>query len=188
MVWIMIIWLCVSCQQSPEEAYKQLEKQELSKNQRYDSLFFGIHFQMTRKNFREYCFDKHLEGRFKQGGMKSGIWVESKLPTGMKFPAAINFYPEFENDKITKMNAAIYYDNSYQNDRSLAKDSLLLDVLNLLDNWYGGNHVKIKSPFFYKEDVYVKINGNRRITIYPDLVGQMINLWYVDLKVKNEQN
>jgi hypothetical protein len=85
------------------------------------------------------------------------------------------------------MHAAIYYDdNAVFKDGIFERDSLLLDVLNLLDTWYGKETFKIKSPLFYKEDVYVKLSGNRRITIYPDASGQLINLWYADMTaIKN---
>lgn len=172
-----------SCR-SEEWKYKQLEKKELSKSERYDSLFMGIYFGMSNQDFRDYCFQKNLEGKYRQGGKKSLVWVECKLENELDYPAAINFFPEFEEDIIVGMNAAIYYDNATFNDGVFETDSLLLDVLSLTDKWYGEGYHKIKSPFFYKEDVYVKIKGNRRITIYPDISGQMINLWFVDMKSK----
>lgn len=179
-----ILLVMVSSCQSPERQFKRLVKEELAKNERCDSLFMGIHFGMSNKAFRDYCYDMHLKGKFRQGGQRSFVWVECKLPREMDYPAAINFYPEFSNDTITSMNASIYYDNATFKDGVFETDSLLLDVLKLTDKWYGEGYTKIKSPFFYKEDVYVKIKGNRRITIYPDISGQMINLWYVDLKSK----
>ena len=177
-----LLVLFLSNCQTPEREYKRLEKKELAKEQRQDSLFLGIHFGMSNQEFRDYCYAMNLNGIFKQGGLKNLIWVECKLPNQLDYPGAINFYPEFTHDTITGMNAAIYYEDATFRDGVFESDSLLLDVLELANDWYGGKYFKIKSPFFYKDDVYVKINANRRITIYPDLSGQIINLWYKDLK------
>lgn len=179
-VFILIVGT-VACALTPEERYKALEKAELASGVTYDSLFMGLHFGMSKNTFREYCYDQHLEQQFYQGGQRNSIWVEADIDE-MEYPATINFYPEFKAEKITEMNASIYYRPDVQfKDEIFEKDSLLLDVLNLMDSWYGPERTKIRSPFFYKEDVYVKVNGNRRITIYPDQTGQMINLWFVDL-------
>ena len=100
------------------------------------------------------------------------------------------FYPKFKNGLISELNAAIYYDNAIFKEGKFEPDRLLTDVLDLLDKWYGNNKsFKIKSPFFYKDDVYVKVIGNKRITISPDFNSQIINLWYVDLlEYKEERN
>lgn len=185
--WLFIIAiLLLSCKESIEGRYKKYEKSELAKGVRKDSLFMGLYFQMTKEDFRTYCFDMNLEGKFKQGGNKSSIWVESKLES-TTYPAAINFYPNFKDDKISELNASIYYKNAVYKDGIFELDSLMLDVLGLMKKWYGKEVFKIKSPFFYKEDVYVMVDGNKRITIYPDSSEQMIDLWFVDLTVYEEK-
>jgi hypothetical protein len=182
---ILLSILGNSCS-TPEQRYQRLEKKELAKTGRYDSLFMGIHFGMTQPDFRDYCFEQNIAGLYKQGGQKSLGWVECKLPDALDYPAAINFYPEFEDDLITGLNAAIYYDqHATFKDGIFEIDSLLFDVIDWADQTYGGECFEIRSPVFYKEDVHVKITGNRRITIYPDISGQMINLWYVDMKPQN---
>lgn len=179
----LFFWGCcllVSCNKTTEQAYKAYEKQQLNSGAVNDSLFMGLYLGMSKKDFRTYCFDMNLKGKFKQGGKKNSSWVESKLK-GLSTPAAINFYPNFKNDSISEMNAAIYYDLTEFNNEHQQKDSLLHFVLNIMDTWYGGRTFKIESPLSYKEDVYVKVHGNRRITIFPDPSNQLINLWYVDL-------
>ena len=175
----------LGCNRSNEAKYKVYEKKELAKKIREDSLFKGLYLKMPFKEFRTYSFDMNVKGHFKQGGQKSPNWVQCKLEE-MTYPATLTFYPQFKSDSINEMNAAIYYENAKFKDGIFEKDSLLLDVLNLMDKWYGGKTFKIKSPNFYKEDIYVKVKGNRRITVYPDASGQIINLWYVDLTNLNE--
>lgn len=175
-----ISFFLLGCTRSNEKLYKLHEKSELAKGVRQDSLFMGLYLKMPLKEFRTYSFDMNIKGKFKQGGQKSPNWVQTNLEA-LSYPATLTFYPNFKNDSINELNAAIYYENAKFKDGIFEKDSLLLDVLNLMDKWYGGPHFKIKSPMFYKEDIYVKVNGNRRITLYPDASGQIINLWYVDL-------
>lgn len=179
---VLIGCLMCGCGESEEKKYREYEQAELDKGIRQDSLFYGLYLGMSHKAFRTYCFDMNLKGKFKQGGEKSPFWVQSKVED-MEYPAEINFYPNFQNGKISEMNASIYYDNPKFKNGIFIKDSLLQDVLNLMDKWYGGKTFKIKSPVFYKDDIYVKVNGNRRITISMDQTGQMINLWYTDLTV-----
>lgn len=169
-----------SCKKSEAERYLAYEKEQLQSGVAQDSLFMGLYFGMSRKEFRDYCFEQNIQKKFWQGGRKNTAWVESKLE-GMEYPAAINFYPSFTNDTITEMNASIYYDGATYKDGIFESDSLMLDVLNLLDNWYGGKTFKVKSPVFYKNDVHVHLKGNCRITVSPDLGGQLVNLWFYDL-------
>lgn len=190
--YLIFLWLTIvgisACQDSPEEQYIRMEEEELESGIRHDSLFKGIHFTMEEKQFRDYCFNQNLEGEFKQGGVKSGNWVECKLKNELKYPAAINFFPKFQDNRITEMEAAIYYDNIRLGAPVPKGDSLLHDVLQLMEKWYGEGFIKINSPYFYKEDVYVKVDGNRRITLYKDASENLINVWYVDLTAKPRED
>lgn len=169
-----------SCKKTEAEKYMAYEKEQLQKGVVQDSLFMGLYFGMSKKEFREYCFEKNIEKRFWQGGRKNMTWVESELE-GLQLPAAINFYPNFTNDTITEIKAAIYYNTTSKVDVTLEEDTLLKDALQLLNTWYGGETFKINSPVIYNNDVYVHLKGNCRITVSPDVGGQMVNLWFYDL-------
>lgn len=186
----VFICLCflIGCQDSEESRYRKYEKSELAKGIRKDSLFLGLYFQMPKEEFRSYCFDMNLKGKFKQGGNRNTSWVESRIE-GTTYPAAVNFYPNFKNGKISELKASIYYKNAIFKDGTFELDSLMTDVLGLMDKWYDGKVFEIKSPYFYKDDVHVLVDGNKRVTIYPGSNGQMIDLWYVDLtSLKEELN
>ena len=168
------------CVETPAERYKALEKSELARGIRYDSLFKGLYFGMKYDDFRAYCYRKNtVDHDFKVGGLKSS-WVECKLPTGMDYPAAINFYPEFSGGVISEMNASVYYDNAVFKDGIFEPDSLLMDVLDLMKKWYGKDFIKITSPDPLHDDIYVSIQGNRRLTVYPSLSAE-VKIWMVDL-------
>ena len=175
----------IGCTQSQDQVYRQLEERELASGARYDSLFKGLYFGMPYDSFRDHCMKMHVRGEFREGGRKSGAWVECNLTNEMKYPASLNFYPEFEESAITQMRAAVYYNSDVTfKDHPFVKDSLLHDAIRLMDRWYGPGFVKIDSPDSLKEDIYVKVNGNRRITVYTDNINTMINLWFVDLTKK----
>lgn len=178
------------CTYGPEQEYRQRVKKELASGVQYDSLFKGLYLGMTEKDFRDYCLKMHIKGEFHEGGIKNGSWVEWKLKDQMKYPAAINFYPVFTDNVITEMNAGIYYDNhlSFRKEHPLVRDSLLRDVLHLMDTWYGPGFIRIKSSDASGPDVYVKVNGNRRITVYDDFSSYIIDIWFVDLSARKEDD
>lgn len=184
---LLVVIACIFCRctDTPESEYKTLEKKELQSGVRYDSIFKGLFFGMKHKDFRDYCYQKNtVEHDFKMGGANTS-WLESKLPEEMSYPAAINFYPVFTKGVIAEMNASIYYDNAVFKDGTFDKDSLLLDVLTMMERWYGNPFYEIKSPYAFKDDIYVSIRGNRRVTVYPATTSE-IKVWIVDMYAKRE--
>ena len=183
---VAITFIFYRCTDTPEAQYKRLEEKELQSGIRYDSIFKGLYFGMKHKEFRDYCYQKNtVEHDFKMGGSNTS-WLESKLEGELNYPAAINFYPVFSEGVITEMNASIYYDNAVFKDGTFEKDSLLIDVLKLMERWYEKPFLKIKSPYAYKEDIYVSICGNRRVTVYPAITSE-IKVWIVDLYSKERK-
>jgi hypothetical protein len=180
---VLITLLFCRCSDSTEAQYKAMEKTELESGVRYDSLFKGLYFGMKHQSFRDYCYYKNtVEHDFIMAGSNTS-WLESKLDGEMNYPAAINFYPVFADGVITEMNASVYYDNATFRDGTFDKDSLLLDVMSMMERWYGRPFLKIKSPYAFKDDIYVSIRGNRRVTIYPAATPE-IKIWIVDLYAK----
>lgn len=177
--------LLVRCAETPEERYIAWEQRELESGIRYDSLFKGLYFGMTHDNFRDYCYYKNtVEHDFRMQGANTS-WLESKIGE-MQYPAAINFYPVFDEGVITEMNAQIYYKDAVFKDGVLENDSLLLDVLGLMTNWYGEDFIRIKSPNSYETDVYVSVHGNRRISVFPALNAE-VKVWMVDLNAREKK-
>jgi hypothetical protein len=188
--WLLILItsnIFCGCANTPAERYKALERAELESGVRYDSLFKGFYFGMKHDKFRAYCYYKNtVEHDFKMQGPNL-TWLESEIKE-MSYPAAINFYPVFKEGVITEMDALIYYKNAVFKDRIFEKDSLLLDVLGLMKKWYGKEFIKIESPDSYREDIYVSVHGNRRITVYPTINrSQEIKVWMVDLYAKEKE-
>lgn len=165
--------------------YNRLVKSELANNKRIDSIFFGIHFRMTGKEFFAYCWEMNKKGLFTDG--KSNTAVLYRLNHNeLKYPASMNFYPEMDQGKINKMSVSFQYDSWAPWNKHLFSDSLLPDVLQLCKKWYnkGNSFIEIKEPG--KSTIYVKIDGNRRIIIGKN-DDMVVNVNYTDLLTEQKK-
>ncbi|MFN5169438.1 MAG: hypothetical protein ACK5DD_07425 [Cyclobacteriaceae bacterium] len=91
----------------------------------------------------------------------------------------MRFYPEFTEDKISKMPVEFTYEFWAPWNNNLSADSLELRVKNLFERWYGGEFLLLES----KEKgarVWVKVDGNRRIRIYKKNIST-VRADFVDL-------
>jgi hypothetical protein len=155
--------LLFNCEESGHRQYQELVRQEAAAGKRMDSLFLGIHLGMTKKQFFLHCWEMNKKGLFTDGAGNTA--VQYKIPEELKYPASMNFYPEFKEDKINKMGVSFKYDGWAAWNKHLNSDSLKVDVLRLFKKWY-----KAGNPFITISDekrgtIYVKVDGNRRIII-----------------------
>ena len=160
-----VLFALVSCiKADTNKKYNQLVKAELASGKRVDSIYLGIYFGMTSKQFYVQCWKLNKEGILTDG--QSNTAVLYKLHNNeLKHSASLNFFPVFTNDKISKMNASIQYDGWAPWNKHLFADSLLPDVVQYFTKWYskGNSFIKMKDP--EKRIIYVKVDGNRRILI-----------------------
>jgi hypothetical protein len=177
-----VISVC-SCS-TPGEEYTKLVKKELAKGTRVDSLFMGISLGMTSKTFFGYCWEMNKKGIFTDGS--NNTMVMYKMNSELKYPASMNFYPDFYENKIYHMRVNFQYNGWAPWNKALYADSLLIDVLRLYKKWYAGGNEFIQITDKVKGTIYVKVDGNRRITIgkYDDMV---VKADYTDLLVEEKQ-
>ena len=69
-VFIYLGVFIIACQTNP---YLSLEKKELSSGVRYDSLFLGVKFGMTSKEFYAHCWDLNREKLVSQGPSNNSV-------------------------------------------------------------------------------------------------------------------
>lgn len=146
------------------EQYKELVKAETSSGKRVDSIFFGLYFGMTSKEFFMHCWDLNKKGLFTDGENNNAVLY--KLDHNeLDYPASLNFYPRFANNRISNMVATFQYNAWAPWNKQLFADSLLPRILKLYKQWYsnGNPFLEINDPV--KKTIYVKVDGNRRITI-----------------------
>jgi len=169
-----------ACQ--PKSEYHQMLEKETASGIRHDSLYFGFYFGMPAKSFYDHCWAMNKEGWLRQGATNHTVWAKI---TELKYPAGMDFYPTFYEDKIAGMPTTFTYDSWAPWNKHLSADSLKLDVLNLMEKWYGKGFIKVKNPskFATTGDAFVKIDGNRRISIY-NTTDIKVQVDFIDLTKK----
>lgn len=171
----------LACQHSPIEEYNNLVKKELGSRKRVNDIFFGISLGMSSKDFYVHCWNKNKEGTFTNGASNTSVLYELDS-TQMKYPAEMNFYPEFKNAKIHKLWAKFRYKGWMPWNKELGADKLLPDVVSLYNKWYPGGNPFVKVEDEKRGTVYMKIDGNRQIVI-EKLDETDVKAEYTDLSV-----
>lgn len=182
-VFIILFTLMACSGDKDMDKYHSLVKKELAGDKRVDSIFLGIHFGMARKNFFAHCWEMNKKGVFRDG--LNNMYVLYKLDKELKYPASMNFYPDFNDSTISKMRVIIQYDAWAPWNKRLYADSLLPDVLTMYKKWYSKGNPFIQIKDEKKGTIYVKVDGNRRITIgkYDDMI---VKVDYTDMLVEKK--
>ena len=159
--------------------YEKRVEQELASGERYDSLFLGINFGMTSEEFYKHCWELNKEGLLVEGNQNTTVQYNID---DFKQPAEFNFYPDFYEDKIFQMPTTFSYKAYAPWNKALSADSLQVEVLALMQKWYGEDFIKVESKD--RGIAYVRVDGNRRITIYKADETD-IHVLYTDITVEN---
>ena len=69
--------------------------------------FLGLYFGMPEKDFYMHCWKLNQKGLIKQG--ESNTTVEYQLKDELKYPAVMDFYPKFNQGKISEMPVMFKY-------------------------------------------------------------------------------
>ena len=97
----------------------------------------------------------------------------------------MDFYPRFKDGKIFELPVRFKYTGWAPWNKELSSDNLELDVLEWYKKIYGDNFIKVQHP---KRGVaYVKVNGNRRITIFKES-DLYVWAYFTDLSVTKESS
>jgi hypothetical protein len=179
--WILIILISgimiSGC--SPRAKYERRLKHELASGVRYDSLFFGLYFGMPEKDFYVRCWNLNHNGLLKQG--ESNTTAEYQMNDELKYPAVMDFYPKFNQGKISEMPVMFKYKGWTPWNKTLSSGNLQNDVKKWYVKIYGEGFIKVKHPLH--GTAFVKIDGNRRITIFKE---NDLRVWaiFTDMSVK----
>jgi len=154
---------CLSgCQDSE---YAQMVKREQARGVRVDSIFLGLKFGDSKKDFFDKCRKLNQEGVTEDGsgaGLKVQVLrkIDSTLTDAKVY---MYFYPEFnEKYQIIEMPVHYAYESYFPYAERYHSKILLPQVLKLLEHDYG-KFIPVSKPG--KDTIYVHIDGNRRITV-----------------------
>ncbi len=165
---------------SPRSKYDRMLKRELASGVRNDSLFMGLYLGMPEKAFYTKCWQLNKEGLIRQG--PSNTTVQYEIKNDLKFPVVANFYPRFMHGDIYEMPVRYVYKGWAPWNKKVSSDELELDILNWYKKLYGKGFIKVKHPKWGA--AYVKVEGNRRITIFRE---NEMYVWavFTDLLARN---
>jgi hypothetical protein len=180
---ITIIIVVSGCSWLGGSDYNRLVKKELAKGTRSDSLFMGIYLGMASKTFYAHCWDLNKKGIFTNGSNNTSVLY--KPGKDLKYQASMNFYPDFYEDKIFSMWATFEYDAWAPWNKAQQADSLLPDVLQLYKKWYPGGNDFITITNKDRGTIFVKVDGNRRITI-GKFDDRKVKVDYTDLLIEQK--
>lgn len=180
---LLILMSVIGGCSSEKSKYKKMVKRELARNVSIDSLFLGYKLGMTRERFYKRSWNLNDKKLVRQGPSNNSIRYELK---DLPHPAIMYYSPEFWNDKIYQMKIRIKYDGWAPWNKELSADSLQVDVLNMLEQWYGDGFIKMNPD--KKKPIYVKVDGNREVRIR--MVDEDASVWvYItDLLMVRKKN
>ena len=160
----LMSFLLPACGDNSMRQYKYLTQKELGSGRRVDSIFLGIYFGMPRKQFFLHCWQLNKKGVLTDG--KSNTAVLYRLKNNeLRYAASMHFFPEFYENKVSRMKVMFNYNDWAPWNKELMSEKLLPDVLKLFSSWYPSGNSFLEIADKERGTIYVKIDGNRRITI-----------------------
>jgi hypothetical protein len=149
---------------STKAKYEHKLKKEIASGIRNDSIFLGMYFGMTDKDFYTHCWELNRKGLLKQGS--TNTTVEFLITHDLKYPCSMNFYPTFVKGRIAEMPVRFVYSGWAPWNKELTADKLQVDILNWYKKSFGDDFMEIEHP--QKGKAFVNISGNRRISIFKE--------------------
>jgi hypothetical protein len=147
---------------SPKAKYDRMLKEELASGVRNDSLFLGLYFGMPEKEFYMHCWKLNQKGIIRQG--ENNVTVLYELKDELKYPGSMDFYPKFLEGKIVELPIRFFYKGWAPWNKELTADKLEAEVVKYCEKLYGKGFIEVKHA--KRGTAFVKVNGNRRITIF----------------------
>ena len=183
-LWANMIPFCfwlwsLSCSKPMD--YQDVLEQELAKEERCDSLFYGIHFNMTTPGFQDHCMEMNRQKIFFQKGFSAELAIYFKKE--FKYPVTFYFFPNLENYLIQEIAGTFHYDGWSSFNQEQSADTLILDLVRQMEEWYAGRKfVKVPQANELLGYKYIKIDGNRMITLEKKLDTRYVYARFEDLK------
>jgi len=159
-----LIFICIISGCSPKAKYDRRLKHELASGVRYDSLFMGLYLGMPEKDFYLHCWQLNRKGLIRQG--ESNTTVYYQLKNQLKYPAAMDFYPKFMQGRIYEMPVKFKYIGWAPWNKNLTSDNLQHNLVKWYEKTYGKGFIEVRHPLH--GTAFVKVDGNRRISIFKE--------------------
>jgi len=177
---IITLILYTACSQPSE--YEKLVDRELKEGPTIDSLFMGYYFGMPQNQFYNHSWELNKQKLVRHGTGNNTIRKEVK---SLKNPAAMNFYPGFDDGEIHQMRVVFNYKGWAPWNKDLWADSLKIDVINYYENKLDVDFQEITGPDGKKRTM--NITGNREMEISTDGTEAVV-VMFRDLRYESNLN
>ena len=154
-----------------ESEYSKLLKKELKSGKSFNDLVLGLKIGQTKDDFFEICADLNNKKLITSGARNLYpeyiLYPKDSVKNGKKI--RMSFMGIFDNDRIMKgMDIRFNYYSWIAWREEYNSDNLIDEIKDTLQLWYPGNNfIEIDLKLDSKNNLaYVKIDGNRQITMY----------------------
>ena len=154
-----------------ESEYSKLLKKELKSGKSFNDLVLGLKIGQTKDDFFEICAELNKKKLITSGARNLYpeyiLYPKDSLENGKKI--RMSFMGIFDNDRIMKgMDIRFNYYSWIAWREEYNSDNLINEIKDTLQLWYPGNNfIEIDLKLDSKNNLaYVKIDGNRQITMY----------------------
>ena len=168
---IALIFTIVSC----ESDYSKLVKREFATGVKNDSLFFGMKFNDSKKDFFDICQELNEKQVVTHGPQNNFVKYIMNSDEDDDSSIQMLFYGIFDKDgmkvfdrdkKMTGLNMRFSYSAWAPWNKKLYADKLIPILKDTLRKWFPGNDfIKVNIKELNKK-TYIKIDGNRQIKMY----------------------
>lgn len=172
-----------SCGTKP--SYDEIIKEELAREIRFDSIAYGVELGMTFDDFKWRCLLQNRDGIFKPNATSDAVQIT--FTDGFEYPVNLEFFPadiQGEHEPIAKYTASLRYEGYSNFNKKMTMENLVKETIGFFENGYEGRKFiavpNEKDPWI--KNNYVKIDGNRKITLTPIYMGGELNVTFEDLK------
>ena len=178
---VFLVTILAACNESSK--YHKLVEQELATHISKDTLLHGIRFGMNKREFFAHCWELHKKGVFKEGVTNSTVFYEMEK-NGKKYH--VNFYPKFVEGKIVELPVEYTYPAFAPWNAKYSLDLLEKEIRALYKEEFGDDYLEIPSKNKENGTAYVWVNGNRRLSVYKNIMRNSVTALYFDLSAKKQ--
>ena len=182
---IGIVFVCMLFLNCSGSEYSKLVQREIAKGVVYDSLLFDMKFGQKKQDFFRTCWKLNQDGIVTQGPGNESVKYTLPLKENASTESSITllFFGDFNDEKImTGMDLQFYYNAWSIWNKKMQSEQLMPVVIDSLKKWFPGNDF-MKVPLDKKsQELFVKVDGNRRITVGPINDNKIVKAKIDDLR------
>ena len=169
------------CKNTPPN-YETKLQQELKSEEINNDIFLGFTLQMPKEDFYARCWDMNKEGQLLHGSSNASVLYKLENEE-LKFPARMEFYPDFYQGKVYQMLTEFKYAGWAPWNKEMHAEYLIKDVYTYLKKQHGDFFL---ADLENKGKVLCNLNGNRRIIITRISDESKVQVIYSDMTVYPE--